>query len=57
MSKQQPSNEEFNKFDNVVKRILTVSHKELQERERNIKVPARRKSGLRSQPASRALGA
>ena len=46
---------EFEKFDAVVGKLLSVSHKELQKREKKYQAKTQRKSGLSLNPLSPAL--
>ena len=45
---------EFDKFDRVMRKILSVSHDELKKREREWKRKRARKKRTRTSPASRA---
>jgi hypothetical protein len=45
---------EFEKFDDAMKKILSVSHEELQRREKEWKRKRARKKRAKSSPASRA---
>jgi len=47
-------NEEFDKFDATVRKVLSVSHEELQRREREWKRKRARKKRAKASPASRA---
>jgi U3 small nucleolar ribonucleoprotein component len=53
MSETKP---EFEKFDAAVRKILTVSHEELQRRDKEWKRKRARKKRAKSSPASRASG-
>jgi len=46
---------EFEKFDTVMRKVLSVSHKELQRREKEWKRKRARKKRAKTSPASRAL--
>ena len=46
------SESDFDKFDSVVGKLLSVSHKELQEREKKYKKQRKRKKRTRASPAS-----
>jgi hypothetical protein len=48
------ANPEFEKFDGVMKKVLSVSHKELQRREKEWKRKRARKKRAKTSPASRA---
>lgn len=48
------SNPEFDKFDGVMRKILSVSHDELKRREREWKRKRARKKRAKTSPASRA---
>jgi hypothetical protein len=55
MKTQEPS--EFAKFDGVMRKILSVSHKELEGRERKYQKKRAKKKQAKTSPASRASGA
>lgn len=48
------SNREFEKFDNTVRKILSVSREELQRREREWKRNRKKEKRAKTSPASRA---
>ena len=48
---------EFEKFDHVMRKVLSVSHDELKKREREWKRKRARKKRAKTSPASRASGA
>jgi len=47
-------NEEFNKFDGVMRKVLSVSHEELARREKEWKQQRAREKRAKTTPASRA---